>query len=792
MTLTLSDLCITDKDHRTTRENPSQSGTLHSADTIGKDSFFSSAGNTSKRQGDAVSTSHSLSDNDHVDCESLDSGHEGKRRPGPSPLVFDPHHFSVHQPHQLEKDDGSQNMDEFRPISTLERVIKTNSIWLLSSMSRAGAVHLLKDRDTGNFIVRKSSQSNSLALSVQSRLNAHSSVDHYLIENVNNGFRLHGSLHSFHSIPALVAYHIENIDEIPYHLCLPKAIQLARSTRELASLDMLGQDFGFHLCLANLHRGTLFRHSSKSSSEPINIQRPFQMSSPASGNILPNTAPSRSATDFSHFMSSMVEMEHYFEKHLQGLKSDSPQLPTLGSSAHQSILDKDRCMVEESSVDKSAIPAVAKTFQESVTFTQKHSDSIESSSMSSFVNGAKIIQVPSSKSHIKCLASEEKGVLFSSPCFSSLEQTPTQPPKDNDIYRANPSNLPYFKQVSCSDAAVNTNTAPSGVVHDRTWTVSSATLKTNLYSTTNLGLLEIPENSYFKSNLSDKLSDYEDIWRTSCCESDAERHSKLQDPRTALEIKVNKSKNILFKESKKKVLKKTVRDSPLSHNVQMIRDAVTGGNSGLTALELARKIARSDSEDESPVTHSKLAVKMDNELSGEVTPLNKDQRTEPQVKHSVTGLSQDTAGKCVNNMPQPVRYNQITNQNKAISEDVRRKPNLSPLGRLSRLKSSSESSLATASSPLYAEPVDAVRLRDKNGKAINIQVRRLSTPLSVNQLKDQPNKTSHKVSKHPQLDTILSPDAQTGISPLQNKFSFETSVIKNHVVPLPGINYLQL
>ncbi|KAH9519626.1 hypothetical protein Btru_003185 [Bulinus truncatus] len=883
----LSDLCITDKDHRTTRENPSQSGTLHSADTIGKDSFFSSAGNTSKRQGDAVpavqkygyprpavqkyvyprqavqkygyprpavqkyvyprpanwgvhrtppppppatpeeflplagrttcgvsaknsstegvmtlckvfflklfhfncsSTSHSLSDNDHVNCESLDSGHEGRRRPGPSPLVFDPHHFSVHQPHQLEKDDGSQNMDEFRPISTLERVIKTNSIWLLSSMSRAGAVHLLKDRDTGNFIVRKSSQSNSLALSVQSRLNAHSSVDHYLIENVNNGFRLHGSLHSFHSIPALVAYHIENIDEIPYHLRLPKAIQLARSTRELASLDMLGQDFW----VSPLSRKSPSPEPSsgilhKSSSEPINIQRPFQMSSPASGNILPNTAPSRSATDFSHFMSSMVEMEHYFEKHLQGLKSDSPQLPTLGSSAHQSILDKDRCMVEESSVDKSAIPAVAKTFQESVTFTQKHSGSIESSSMSSFVNGAKIIQVPSSKSHIKCLASEEKGVLFSSPCFSSLEQTPTQPPKDNDIYRANPSNLPYFKQVSCSDAAVNTNTAPSGVVHDRTWTVSStATLKTNLYSTTNLGLLEIPENSYFKSNLSDKLSDYEDIWRTSCCESDAERHSKLQDPRTVLEIKVNKSKNTLFKESKKKVLKKTVRDSPLSHNVQMIRDAVTGGNSGLTALELARKIARSDSEDESPVTHSKLAVKMDNELSGEVTPLNKDQRTEPQVKYSVTGLSQDTAGKCVNNMPQPVRYNQITSQNKAVSEDVRRKPNLSPLGRLSRLKSSSESSLATASSPLYAEPVDAVRLRDKNGKAINIQVRRLSTPLSVNQLKDQPNKTSHKVSKHPQLDTILSPDAQTGISPLQNKFSFETSVIKNHVVPLPG------
>lgn len=40
-------------------------------------------------------------------------------------------------------------MDELRPISTVERLIKTNSIWLLATMSRAGAVHILKDKETG-------------------------------------------------------------------------------------------------------------------------------------------------------------------------------------------------------------------------------------------------------------------------------------------------------------------------------------------------------------------------------------------------------------------------------------------------------------------------------------------------------------------------------------------------------------------------------------------------------------------------------------------------------------------
>ena len=38
--------------------------------------------------------------------------------------------------------------------------------------------------------------------------------------------------------------------------------------------------------------------------------------------------------------------------------------------------------------------------------------------------------------------------------------------------------------------------------------------KSNLYSTTSIDLLNLPENTYFTSNLSDKLSDYEDIWKT--------------------------------------------------------------------------------------------------------------------------------------------------------------------------------------------------------------------------------------------------------------------------------------
>ncbi|XP_013077623.2 uncharacterized protein LOC106063724 isoform X2 [Biomphalaria glabrata] len=742
----LSDLCITNKEPRS-KENPSNSGTLHSADTLGKDSFFSSAGNTSKRQGDAV-TNHSLSDNEQGDSVSVDSGHEGRCRAGPSPLVFDPHHFGVQPSHHLVRADESQGMDDFRPISTLERVIKTNSIWLLSSLSRAGAVHLLKDRDTGNFIVRKSSQSNnSLALSVQCRHAAQSTVDHYLIESINTGFRLHGSLHSFHSIPALIAYYIENIDEIPYHLSLPKAILLARSTRELASLDMLGQDFWVSpLSRKSPSPEPLAGILHKSSSEPINIQRPFRPSTPVSGKILPNTLPSKSSTDFSQFMNSQVEMERYFER--QGF--DSPDGPPVSHSTPTPSRHADRSVQVNSSspqMDKSSVPGVKKGIKDSF-------QSDLSGTSTSFC--AHDSHASSSECHV---IGSDKCTSVSSQSFP-INQPQPLPPRGTDIYQSQPKNIPFIQQTSCSDASLKSPSSER--INDGNWTThSTAELKTNLYSMTNLN---IPENSYFKSNLSDKLSDYEDIWRSSC--SEADRQSKIHDPRTALEVKLNNNGGNFVK---KKVLRKTIKDSPpLSLKIQASRDAVTGGSTGLSALDQARQIARSDSEEE-----IRPPLKMDNKSSSAMASVNSLLRAEQN--HSVEHYTKQLPS---------VHYNQITSPNKIIQENNGKKPSLLPLGHLSRLKSSSESSLATASSPLYAEPVDAVKLRDKNGKAINIQVRRLSAPLSVNQLKDKQTKASHKVSKHPQLDTILSPDAQDCVTLSQNKFSFDTSVIQSQVPPV--------
>ena len=61
------------------------------------------------------------------------------------------------------------------------------------------------------FIVRKSSQPMSLALSVQNRLSDRANVDHYLIEATDYGMRLQGSAHYFHSIPSLIAHYSDNL-----------------------------------------------------------------------------------------------------------------------------------------------------------------------------------------------------------------------------------------------------------------------------------------------------------------------------------------------------------------------------------------------------------------------------------------------------------------------------------------------------------------------------------------------------------------------------------------------------
>ncbi|XP_035827670.1 uncharacterized protein LOC101853809 [Aplysia californica] len=822
--------------------------TVSSGDTLGKDSFFSSTVTTSHHQpGQPTSSSHSLAsltDAERQECDSVDSGHDGRTQTGPSPLVFEPGHFGTprrgHSAQMVPTSgiqmSSSSRMEETRLISTVERLVKTNSIWLLAGLSRAGAVHLLKDRETGNFIVRKSSQASSLALSVQSRLSGHPAVDHYLIEGSDAGFRLQGSAHFFHSVPALIAYYVDNMDEIPYHLRLPSAILQARSTRELASLDMLGQDFWVSpISRKSPSPQPSFGLLHKSCSEPINIQHPIPRSTSQ------DSTSSRSDSDFSHFMRA--------RNNIEGALRGQPKkfLTRPGEDSQGSVevsLPSQPCLPPQLNSASGTTPGISVS-------RNKNSSSLQQISSS---NHRQSLRVERSVSH-------ESWLLASSPtCLPPQPELPLKAGQSKqaelssaDIYSSNPSNIPVGTS-SGPPLGGSLGPLPAGAWQaqgkSRAWThpkVEAPKVKSNLYFTTNLGLMQAAESNYFSSSLSDRLSDYEDIWRNSIAEV---------DPRTAMELRGNCERDSQTFDSHSKPSQsqngsgKTRRNSAgVSTVPQSACDAsaVTSNPSGLSALEQARQIAGSVSDDEwppLPVAHVKGIQRMENVFSDEPVPLTENpsfcstsqegrfvsekyigsiqipngasQEIKFVTSHSVNIGRPPVVSQPTSPPPQPTSSSVVRNSTTPVQEcrqlskcvftttmsvimseggsseqsstpthieqsanidssfviqeeDTRRKQTATPLsvlGRLSRLKSSSESSIATLSSPLYAEPADAVRLRDKHGKAVNIQVRRRSAPIAPT----DPATSKQKVSQNPQLETIFSPDQQ---DQTQNKFTFD-------------------
>uniref|UniRef100_T1JA31 VPS9 domain-containing protein n=1 Tax=Strigamia maritima TaxID=126957 RepID=T1JA31_STRMM len=96
---------------------------------------------------------------------------------------------------------------------------------------------------TRNFIVRKSSKNNTMAISVRLPDDKGPYIEHYLIEHVGREYRLEGSDNYFEAIPTLVSHYCQCCDELPVELSLPCAVAQACSRQELSSLAMLGQDY---------------------------------------------------------------------------------------------------------------------------------------------------------------------------------------------------------------------------------------------------------------------------------------------------------------------------------------------------------------------------------------------------------------------------------------------------------------------------------------------------------------------------------------------------------------------
>lgn len=81
-------------------------------------------------------------------------------------------------------------------------------------------MHLLQGKEIGTFIVRGSSQKNTMAISVRLPLNAGPYIEHYLIQSSDGLLNLESSRFKFDSIPSLVAHYSNCCDELPVQLRL--------------------------------------------------------------------------------------------------------------------------------------------------------------------------------------------------------------------------------------------------------------------------------------------------------------------------------------------------------------------------------------------------------------------------------------------------------------------------------------------------------------------------------------------------------------------------------------------
>uniref|UniRef100_A0A0K8SCF5 Protein sprint n=1 Tax=Lygus hesperus TaxID=30085 RepID=A0A0K8SCF5_LYGHE len=129
-------------------------------------------------------------------------------------------------------------------IGLMERLIRSHPVWFLPGIQRAGAFHLLQGKEEGNFVVRQSSQSSTMAISVRLPAGKGPYIEHYLIQAAQDGqLSLESSENKFSSIPGLIAHYCQCCDELPVQLTLPRAIRDAKNRQQLSSLALLGQEF---------------------------------------------------------------------------------------------------------------------------------------------------------------------------------------------------------------------------------------------------------------------------------------------------------------------------------------------------------------------------------------------------------------------------------------------------------------------------------------------------------------------------------------------------------------------
>eukprot|EP00096_Caligus_rogercresseyi_P012163 TRINITY_DN5016_c0_g1_i1.p1 TRINITY_DN5016_c0_g1~~TRINITY_DN5016_c0_g1_i1.p1 ORF type:complete len:968 (-),score=250.21 TRINITY_DN5016_c0_g1_i1:32-2935(-) len=134
-----------------------------------------------------------------------------------------------------------ESNNEMIPITKLERIIRTHPIWFLPEKNRLDGEKMLKGKEEGTFLIRKSSKKRTLALTLRQGL----IVEHYLIHQLPDSKRLKLEIsnRTFDNILSLVYHYMTVQEDFPLLLKLPHLLMETNSRSNLTSMALLGKDF---------------------------------------------------------------------------------------------------------------------------------------------------------------------------------------------------------------------------------------------------------------------------------------------------------------------------------------------------------------------------------------------------------------------------------------------------------------------------------------------------------------------------------------------------------------------
>ncbi|XP_065347669.1 protein sprint isoform X3 [Cloeon dipterum] len=398
-------------------------------------------------------------------------------------------------------------------IGLVERLIRSHPVWFLAGLQRAGAVHLLQGKEEGNFVVRQSSQADTMAISVRLPAGKGPYIEHYLVQATSTGqLALESSENKFDDIPSLVAHYAQCCDELPVQLTLPRAIREARNRQQLSSLALLGQEFWrYPMANPRPERGTPVAEvpltAPQTAPPSLRLSPPLNAPSEEEPPVKQQT-PNSSQSSLCSFGSGSCSINNLSNSNLNNLLNNNNG--SASSSPPKDNIVLNLAPLKEPSPPSTSIHPPKAARPNSLNLLQSNLSSANNSPLSPSAG------TPSAKSNPpkpppRWAKPSQNFTVTSTVTFQVTSPATTTTPRIEELKTESVLSPQQFQQTSliCSPTESKAATPITGHSSRRSKRKVSSNKESYHYQESDI--LESP-TVYYRSSVADKISDYEDIW----------------------------------------------------------------------------------------------------------------------------------------------------------------------------------------------------------------------------------------------------------------------------------------